>query len=65
MVPRDPTLSALLLVQHILSMLFVFSSVKHKTVLHDKGIAVLYDSYSTASSFDPPTQNPIMVYVLV
>ena len=37
MVPRDHTPSALLLTQHILSMLN--SSVKHKTVhvLHDKG----------------------------
>ena len=34
-VPRDPTLSALLLIQHILPI--VFSSVKHKNVLHDKG----------------------------
>ena len=42
MVPRDPTLSALLLIQHILSM---------------TKVPVLYDSYSTASSFDPPTQN--------
>ena len=25
-------------------------------------VAVLYDSYSTASSFDPPTQNTIMVH---
>ena len=26
-------------------------------MLYDKDIAVLYDSYSMASSFDPPTQN--------
>ena len=36
MVPRDPTLSALLLIQHILSMLLCFPSLKHKTMLYDK-----------------------------
>ena len=57
-VPRDPTLSALLLIQHILSMLqltycdFICLCCVTKA-------AVLYDSYSTASSFDPPTQNTI------
>ena len=37
MVPRDPTLSALLLIQHI-----EFSSVKHKTVLHDNSSSAVY-----------------------
>ena len=41
---------------HAITNLLCFSSVKHKTMLY---IAVLYDSYSMASSFDPPTQNTI------
>ena len=31
-----PHTECLLLIQHILSILIVFSSVKHKNVLHDK-----------------------------
>ena len=40
---------------HAINNLLCFSSVKHKTELYYKG----YDSYSTASLFDPPTQNTI------
>ena len=37
MVPRDPTPSALLLIQHAITKLLCFSSVKHKTVLYYEG----------------------------
>ena len=56
MVPQDPTLSALLLIQHILSMLIVFSSLKSSKLCCMTKVA---DSYSMASSFDPPTQNSL------
>ena len=60
MVPQDPTLSALhTCTAHTVHNLLCF----HTKLFCMTKVAVLYDSYSVAVSFAPPTQNTIGLHV--